>query len=191
MNQNLKLELQAYLDKVFPSSKINTEHTLFGKHDLRFELGEKLENGSIKRVNQATERALAIFKDLFNDNSEVFVLIYEFQEKNAFNASNEYLHKQFLSNRFENFYNQLEQVNNYDDLVRIIIGKLLVKEINVENILNGIANVEMGFEPDIDQRVYFIDPLTNFVFQMYDDRGCNVWCDNKENIQLVLEKRKN
>ena len=68
---------------------------------------------------------------------------------------------------------------------------MLVKEINVENILNGIANVEMGFEPGIDQRVYFIDPLTIFVFQMYDDRGCNVWCDNEDNIQRVLKKEKN
>ena len=184
----LRLELQSYFSRVYPYSKIDTEHTLGGQVHIRFELGGDKENGTIERVNQSTDRALTIFKETFNDPSdEIFVLIYEYQGDNLFNASNNYLHKQFPSERFQEFYNQLEIVNSRyfatdengndvleKDEVRIIIGKVPIKEIGVKMILNGIANTEMGFDPGIEQRVFFFNPITDRAFQMYDDRGCYV-----------------
>jgi hypothetical protein len=191
----LRQELQSYFDRVYPYSKIDTEHTLGGQVHIRFELGEGQDNGTIERVNQSTERALTIFNDTFNDSThEIFVLIYEYQGENIFNASNDYLHNQFPTDSFKKFYNQLEIVNTRyltkdekgneileKDEVRIIIGKLPVKDINVKSILNGIANTEMGFDPGIDQRIFFFDPVTDKAFQMYDDRGCYVW-SNKADI---------
>jgi hypothetical protein len=199
----LKKELQSYFDKVYPYSKIDMEHTLGGQVHIRFELGEGKENGTTERVNQSTNRALTIFNETFyKTTQEIFVLIYEYQDSNIFNISNDYLHKQFPIDRFEEFYNQLVPINtcnfttnengndvleNYE--VRIIIGKLLVKDINVQNILIGIANAEMGFDPGIDQRVFFIDPITDRAFQMYDDRGCYVWSDKADKIRDIFIKR--
>src|SRR5690606_14931671 len=199
----LRQELQTYFDRVYPHSKIDTEHTLGGQVHIRFELGGDNENGTVERVNQAIDRALTIFNDTFNDPAnEIFVLIYEYEGKNIFNASNEYLHKQFSDDCFNKFYNQLETVNtryfttdeNGNDVldkdeVRIIIGKLPIKDINVENILNGIANTEMGFAPGIDQRIFFFDPSTDKAFQMYDDRGCYVWSDNADKIRDIYINR--
>lgn len=200
----LRQELQSYLDRVYPNSKIDTEHSIGGKVHIRFELGgEVFKNGTIERVSQATERAFKIFNDTFyNPTSVIWVLIYENPQRNAFNASNEYLHKQFPTDKFREFYNQLEQVNTCEFLtdkdrievfektdVRIIIGKLPVEEINIENILKGIANIEMGFEPAIDQTIYFFDPLTDKSFKMYDDRGCYVFSDKAEKIRDIYNKR--
>ena len=151
------------------------------------------ENGSIERVNQATERALSIFNEAFKDsNEEIFVLIYEYLGENSFNAPNDYLQQQFPIEKFKQFYNQIETVdanllfNEDDDLdkleIRIIIGKLIISEIKVKNILKGIANTEMGFDPGINQTIFFIDPVTNNGFKMYDDRGCFVWSNQAENI---------
>jgi len=199
----LRQELQSYFDRVYPYSKIDTEHTLGGQVHIRFELGEGKENGTIERVNQSTERALTIFNETFTDPThEIFILIYEYQGENIFNASNDYLHKQFPDDRFNKFYNQLETVNTRyfttdekgndvleKDEVRIIIGKLRVKDINVKNIFNGIANTEMGFDPGINQRIFFFDPLTDRAFQMYDDRGCYVWSNRADNIREIYIKR--
>lgn len=199
----LRQELQSNFDRVYPDSKIDTEHSLGGQVHIRFELGEGRDNGTIERVNQSTERAETIFKDTFNDSThEIFVLIYEYQGENIFNASNDYLHKQFPADRFKNFYNQMEPVNSRyfttdengndvleKDEVRIIIGKLPVKDINVKNILTGIANTEMGFDPGIDQRIFFFDPLTDKAFQMYDDRGCYVWSVKADKIRDIYIKR--
>lgn len=198
----LRQELQSYLDSVYPNSYIDTEHSLGGQVHIRFELGGENENGAIERVNQSTERALTIFNDTFADPThEIFILIYEYQGENIFNASNDYLHKQFPIDRFEKFYNQLETVNTRyfttdehgndvleKEEVRIIIGKLPVKDINAKNILNGIANTEMGFDLGIDQRIFFFDPLTNKAFQMYDDRGCYVWSDKADKIRDIYIK---
>ena len=200
----LRQELQSYFDKVYPFSKIDTEHTVGGKVHIRFELGgEVLKNGTLERVNQATDRAVKLFNDTFdNPKNVIWILIYEYPEPNAFNASNEYLHRQFPTEQFEKFYNQLEQVNTAEFItdkngnevfekaeVRIIIGKLQVEEINIENILRGIANTEMGFDPGIDQTIFFFDPLTDKSFQMYDDRGCFVCSDKADKIRDIYTKR--
>jgi hypothetical protein len=75
------------------------------------------------------------------------------------------------------------------DEVRIIIGKLTIKDININNILNGIANTEMGFESVIAQNIHFFNPSTDKAFQMYDDRGCYVWSDNADKIRDIYLKR--
>jgi hypothetical protein len=199
----LRQELQQYFDRVYPYSKIDTEHTLGGQVHIRFELGDGKDNGTVERVNQSTDRALTIFNDTFQDPAtEIFVLIYEYQGENIFNASNNYLHEQFPAAKFAKFYNQLETVNTRyfttdekgndvldKDEVKIIIGKLPVKDINSRNILNGIANTEMGFDPGINQRVFFFDPTTDKAFQMYDDRGCYVWSNKADNIRDIYIKR--
>lgn len=90
----LRQELKLYFDRVYPNSKIDTEHSLGGQVHIRFELGEGKENGTIERVNQSTDRALTIFNETFSDSThEIFILIYGFQGENIFNASNDYLHK--------------------------------------------------------------------------------------------------
>jgi hypothetical protein len=199
----LRQGLQQYLDRVYPGSQIDTEHTLGGQVHIRFELGGDNENGTIERVLQATERAITIFKDTFDDTArEIWVLIYEYPGGNIFNSSNEYLHKQFPSDLFSKFYNQLETVNTRfittdengndsldQDEVRIIIGRLPIKDIKVKNILEGIANNEVGLDPGIDQRVFFFDPATDKGFQMYDDRGCYVWSDKADKIRNIYITR--
>lgn len=200
----LRQELQSYLQKVYPNTRIDTEHTLGGQVHIRFELGGDIfKNGTIERVNQATDRALKIFKDTFdNPNNLIWVLIYEYPGLDFSNSSKEYLHEQFPTARFQEFYDQLEQVNTRyfttDEKgeevlekaeVRIIIGKIAVCEINIENILRGIANTEMGFEPGIDQKIFFFDPQTDRSFEMYDDRGCFVFSDKAEKIRDIYIKR--
>lgn len=201
----LRQELQSYFDKVYPGSQIITQHTLGGQVHIRFELGKGFPNGSTERVNQGTERATTLFTDTFKDpDNEIFVLIYEYQDSNIFEVDRQYLYKQFPRHLFNGFYNQLEYVNsrmiitdeNGNEVfekyeARIIIGKLPVNDINVRNILNGIANTEMGFDSGIDQSVYFFDPLTNKAFHMYDDRGCYVWSNKADNIRDIYIARNN
>jgi hypothetical protein len=202
----IRQELQSYFDRVYPRSQIDTEYSLGGHVHIRFELGGgQHKNGTIERVNQATERAITLFTDTFQDpSSEIFVLIYEYEGENIFQASNDYLHNQFPADRFIKFYNHLEFVDigfsttdengNYVSEkaeVRIIIGKLPVKYINARNILEGIANTEQGFTPGIDQRIFFFDPITDKAFHMYDDRGGFVWSNHADKIRDIYIKRNN
>jgi len=182
----LRQELQLYFDRVYPFSQVGNRHSLPGQINIRFELGDEQSNGTIERVNQATARAVALFNETFdNPEGEIVVLIYEYSEPNSFTASNEYLHRQFPFKLFGEFYNEVLERNE----MRIIIGKLPAKDINIKNILNGIANTEIGFEPGIDQTIFFFDLLADKAFHMYDDRGCIIWSDTADKIRDIYIKR--
>lgn len=155
-----------------------------------------------KRVSQATSRATTIFYETFDNlETEIWVIIYEYYG-GLFNHVSNYLLQQFSSTSVAMFYDNKEQVETQmlteqedgtficDKVeARVIIGKLKVKDILAEKILNGIANNEMGFEPNICQDVYFLDPITDRGMYMYDDRGCYVWSDKAEKIKYLYKKR--
>lgn len=196
----LKDELQSYFDKVYAGSKIDTPHSIGGDVHIRFELGGDLDNGTIQRVQQVTDRATTIFNDTFtNADALIYVLIYDYNK-----SPGKYLYEQFAKEQFARFYNQAQTINNNyliadesgndsfeKEEIKLIIGKLPVSTINISNILNGIANAEMGFAPCINQRIYFFEPVTDRGFYMYDDRGCYVWSNDADKIRDIYTVRNN
>lgn len=192
--QNLKAKLQAYLDNAYPGADINTEHSVFGSVHIRFELGCEHKNGTKRRTEQATTRALALFNETFPDaGSMLWILIYEGYN---FNAASNYVFDLFEPKQLAEFYNERELVatrsfvedeagNSIREIAeeQIVIGRLAAKDIKAEEILKGIANNEMGFEPAISQRIIFLDAATDRAFLMYDDRGCYVWSNHADKIR--------
>jgi len=57
-----------------------------------------------------------------------------------------------------------------------------------KNILQGIAHYEQGREPSIGQRVYFINLDKGIMFLMYDDRGCVVYSNSRDNLMNIYHK---
>ncbi len=226
----MRNELQKYLDKVYPTSKIGIPHSIFGAVHIRFELGgnesfkiirdgveiewwndkrkmtkvDKVNRESHiqKRVSQATSRATTIYNETFDNlETDIWVIIYEYSS-GLFNQLSDYLLQQFPTSVVATFHDNKEQIetqmistdeNGVDTLdkveARVILGKVKVKDIKAEKILNGIANNEMGFEPSICQDIYFLDPITDRGMYMYDDRGCYVWSDKAEKIKYLYDKR--
>ena len=156
----------------------------------------------LKSVSQATSRATTLFNETFdNSETEIWILIYEYSD-GLFNKPSDFLLNQFPENIRTTFYDETEQVETQmlteqedgsficdKTEARIIVGKVKVKDIQAEQILNGIANNEMGFEPTVCQNIYFLDPTTDRGFYMYDDRGCYVWSNEAEKIKYLYEKR--
>ena len=67
----------------------------------------------------------------------------------------------------------------------LVIGKLKSNEINSVEIIRGIANLEMGFQPCTPQDVTFFSPKTTNGFRIYDDRGCDIWSTDRENLRPI------
>lgn len=199
----LKQTLQSYLNKTYPGADINTVHSLGGKAYIRFDLADDHKKDPAERVEQVTERALQIFNDTFPDaGSEIFVLVYEYQDNGIADDSATHLQQQFPPHLFEKFYDQKETINtrfftkdeNGNDVLekdsgRIIVGKLPARDISVKNILAGIANNETGFEPAINQTIFFFDPSADRAFYMYDDRGCYVFSNEPGKIRDIYTRR--
>lgn len=205
----MKEELQQYLHKAFgrhppySTNDINLDYSVGGQVHIRFELGgELLRNGTRERVAQSSQRAVTLFEDTFPDTeNKIWVLIYDYSETLVDEKPN-FLCQQFPSDLLSTFYNQVERVCEYVGNVnelenegnegkdcKIIIGKVKVKDIKYQHILKAIANSEMGFEPAIDSRVYFIDPKTDRIFRMYDDRGCFVESNSADNLRELYQRR--
>ncbi len=192
INKQLWRELQDHLDACYPNSQIEQQNSLGSRINLRFELGEGFPNGSINRVNQATERATLLFEDTFPDpNTQLLVLIYEYPNQNPqanfFNTDHQYLYTLFSDSvAFSTYWRRLQDM---DKLFKIAIGKLRVADMQIRNILNGIAKSEMGYSPSVDQSLFFFSPSTQRAFYMYDDRGCSIWSDAVAKIRDIFFQR--
>lgn len=93
---------------------------------------------------------------------------------------------------YAGFYQRLTTVHNSSDRlskVKLIIGKIKLKNINYAAILNAIANAEMGFEPKLSETILFIGTKTNNIFHMYDDRGCTVESNVVDRLKNLYQKR--
>jgi hypothetical protein len=205
IKKKLRTELQTFLTHLNSNSQIEDRQTIGAKINIRFELGDKLENGTIKRVNQATQRALQLFNDTFEDiKTPIWILIYDNEQSDNYSFENEHLYQQFEKDDLKNFYNKIENQysgyfntdkngNEIEEMfeTRVIIGKIPMSRINIGNILRGIANYEMGFEPAIGQSIFFFNPKNNTSFYMYDDRGCVIRSKKADTIKSIYHKRNN
>ena len=154
--------ITSYFDVEASSTQIKKMNTHF---DTYYELGDDCENGTIERVDQATNKSIEIFEKVFKDPKEQLTLIvYEFPEPNPFGASTNYLHAQ-LKNVAE-----IQKISKKEFTISIL--KTQLKDIAYKEILRAIVNKEMGFTPALSQIVYFFSDLSPNAFVMFDDRAC-------------------
>lgn len=196
---------QQYLAVFFPKAVITESFTLGGKYELRFELGETAKNGTKKRIKQAADRASELFRAHFSDiEASIWVLAYE--ELNPyFDATlHEYLPSVLKNTQLECFeaivlpchsrFFEVDENGNsipqyYD--AKIIVAKVKIKNLPIEELLSGIASFEMAKQPCIPQELYFFQENSDKGFRMYDDRGCYVWENDANKIKPFFIKFKN
>lgn len=198
MKKTIKSEFESYLKQHFPSANIKDRQSFGAAAEIRFELGDKLPNGSKKRVQQATNRALKIFQATFPNKEElIWLLAYEYtSESEIHKADNIYFNKLINSIKvkeliqFEStvktgyFVDEVEE----EATVRMTIALFSKNKLNLEPIFKGIGNLEMGLDPAIAQRIYFFSEESNNYFHMYDDRGCRICADSPKKIRPIFEK---
>ncbi|RBA28102.1 DUF3885 domain-containing protein [Flavobacterium tibetense] len=193
MKKDLEIKLE-YLNSAIDLTDFNTiERGL--KYHLRFELGDPYENGTKKRVNQATKRAAELFENHISENSEIYLIIYDFVDE-MFARTPNHIYELLKSENIktEQFEENLAtRYFDHEDNIERVKGKLTIcraerNEIKYSEIFNGIANTEMGFSPTIHQLIYFFQPKTKKWFWMYDDRGCLMFSDRTSDLKENLEK---
>ncbi len=204
-------KIKNYILKYFSKSNLSVIDTrLSSLCHLRFELGKGLDNGSKERVDQCVDRAKIIFEEFFKPEDEIYILIKSFEYKgnvkDFFPTTQGYLesqiedfdsldilHSEIKEEEFDFALNN-DGVMEMTDFTRTHIQRItrqFVENINYLKIFRAIANLEMGFEPAIAERIYFINKRNDVVFYIYDDRGCLLFAHECKTLEKTYVKHNN
>lgn len=198
MNETIRKEL----NRLIPNSGIES---IFGEFTIRFELGGEGNEDSTKRIDQATSRGIEIYKQLIGEN-EVILVIEEWENSWIKAAQGEEIKESYLDSLLQEYelkrikgpFNQTyyEEDSNGNRIEKIFdekidcdltIGKINLPLNEVKSIIKGIASVEMGGVPFITQRVYFFSPSNQSGFNIYDDRGCDIWSNSIQELRPIYK----
>jgi len=196
MEETIRKELQ----KLLPKTEIKS---IFGNFSMRFELGGEGNSESSKRIEQATKRGIEIYDQLIGED-EIIIVVEEWEDswiKNDGKAKVNYLQsvlKKHKLNRIrgpfqQSYYEEnsegkkIEKISEDKLECDLSIGKILLSKKEAEAIIKGIASLEMGGEPFITQRVYFFSTQSQTCFNIYDDRGCDIWSNSIEQLKPLYE----
>lgn len=194
----MKSEFEKYLNN--NKLKIDlTDFTTIEKsfnHSLRFELGDGFENGTKERVQQAKERALKISNSCFEKDKELYVLTYEWDSEGDFLARTpDFLYQTLKVDKSREkrklalMYFQNEKPEYEEGYLGVYILKK--ETVKWEDLIEGIANMDMGFNPSVHQNVYIFGTTSNKLFWMYDDRGCLIMTQNLIDLESDFNAHKN
>jgi Domain of unknown function (DUF3885) len=183
------LQLQDYLTKRF--NGIELSKPLFYKTDigLRFELGAdlKLEEG---RMVQVYSRAHALFDFVHQPNDEIFLVVnaHRYCGNDGVEGYDEptKVFEQYLNRR------QLQRVIDCIRLPALYLDgedndvwtdryclRCKTSDIKVHDLLDAIANLDMGIEPQVEDECYFVNIERGTIFHLYDDRGLDIVASEK------------
>jgi hypothetical protein len=162
----MKAKLQRHLQKTFGIrppyglNNISYTYSIGAQFTIRFELGGELGNGTKERVEQATQRAITIFEETFeNREEEIWLLVYDYPGEILFGRTQKFMQRQFSVAVYAGFYRSLERVYTSSEewcKVKVLVGKSKVKHLKYASILNAIANAEMGFEPKLNETIFLL-----------------------------------
>jgi hypothetical protein len=162
---------------LFYTCKYALRFDLHGVNRNSYKIGESY---FIEGLNRAAE----LFHKIFFDCQELYFLYRNGEIK-------------FTDEIFTNITglnkNEIGIINEkgiYDEDVetKLAIIKLSIDRINYKNILTAVNNTDFSRrKPSTDGEIYFIHIKDEIIFNMYDDRGLDIICTNKETIESYYE----
>lgn len=191
----METEFKKIINQISPNINIYDFNTIERSYNyvLRFELGDNLENGTKKRVKQATYRAKKLFESCFSEDDFIYILSFEFQDDFLAMSPN-YFYKLIKNKGWSEDKNlALRYFNNEKPEYypgKISLFMLPKSRIDYPKILEAIANTDMGFCPSISQLIFFFGKRSQKLFWMYDDRGCIICSQLKEDLIQVFSNFK-
>lgn len=194
MNKTIRKEL----NRLLPNRGIES---IYGKFSMRFELGGEGNDDNTKRIEQATIRGCEIYNQLIGKN-EIILVVEEWEnswikveqdkQENYLNSILKKHNLKRIKGPFDQTYydkdpngNKIEGIAKDEIECDISIGRITLSNTEVEAIIKGIASLEMGGEPFITQRVYFFSPKNHASFNIYDDRGCDIWSNELDVLRPI------
>lgn len=167
---------------------------------IRFELGVnwkwEYDYPDNPYVLGCCKRAITLFEALHAPNEEIFVVmdIHDFQNskklKRKLKNFPRYVNKSLLFKVKHEALPFIYPEDNEDG--KLITHRFTLQcktsDLNYMPLLKAICNQDLGLKPRISHSVYFININRKTIFQVYDDRGCDLLATSPATIRNIYEK---
>ena len=193
-----------FMCEKFPDLELRPPLFFSWEIGIRFELGVNNSGVSIHEnslyLPGVYKRATTLFKFLHAQNDDLYVVV----DVNDFADGETFKHKLKIFSPYVKEKSVLYRVkhktipyifpeDNEDGKYKTHRFSLKCKtsEFTYIPMLQAICNQDMGRQPKIFHRVYFINISRKTIFHVYDDRGCDVVATSADAIRDVYHKYDN
>ena len=167
---------------------------------IRFELGVEWKRDydypNNPYILRCYKRAITLFESVHSPTEDIFVVI----------DVNDFVKGKNLKHQLKNFrlyvkkpllfslkYQELPYIFPEDDeegtyKTHRFTLKCKTSDFKYVSLLKAICNQDMGLEPRIFHRVYFININRKTIFHVYDDRGCDLLATSSATIRDVYSR---
>lgn len=207
---NLYMELNTYMDNVFPGLTLKPSLYYQWEIGIHFELANGLyqfledDSYNMKRFNRIYEQATAIFESLFADEDNIFLVTNVYRHKSSRNGTPRLkLYSRYLKDKSLKFklkqetlpymFDDEEEADQFQTL-RFSL-KCRKQDIRYHWLIKAICHEDFTLKPKLGSKgcsyypdVFLINVTKNIIFFIYDDRGCEVIAKDKESIRPLYEK---
>jgi hypothetical protein len=198
--------LDSFLLEYFQGLKLSPGLFYAWKSSIRFEIGPStIQSDEQEYIEQSLQRVLTLFHEVFADQDEVLLVTDVHSLKNdayprrkSLNIYLKYMkHRQLLYKLRHYLLPSMvvEDENDVEAITHRFIIPCRKSDIRYRPLLNAILYEDfnhpsaiLGNNTQIGYDVYFINHSKKMIFHLYDDRGCDILSDDKENLRSLYQK---
>jgi hypothetical protein len=148
-------------------------------------------------VQGVYKRAIRLFEALYSQDEEIIVVV----DVSDFGDRKSYKHKARLfspyvyekSVLYKLKHSEMPYIFPEDDeegeyKTHRFTLKCQVSDLKYIPLLKAICNQDLGIQPSVSHRIYFLNNKRKIIFHVYDDRGCDLLATSPEAIREVYLK---
>jgi len=176
-------DLGAYLSEKFPSLSLGGGLLHRWHLAVRFELG----------IERFRERAPKLYESIFSAQDTCIVVSQDWPGNQLTpTAASRYFQVFLLPGAFDSVrlpaLQRLEHTDTEDDVSVLQWVQLPARALSYEAVFDGIANADHARTPSVSSRVYFLNPRSDVLLHMYDDRGLDIIAAREEPLIRISQQ---
>ncbi|MFL1997218.1 DUF3885 domain-containing protein [Lysinibacillus irui] len=186
--------LNDYMNEHFPQLILRPPLFYNGEIGIRFELGSDNYYEENIYMQEVYQRAITLFESLHFQDEEIFIVV----DVNDFGDSKTYKHKArifspYIRSRsllYTLKHTKMSYIFPEDDeegkcKTNRFTLQCKVSDVKYIPLLKALCNQDLGIQPNIIHRIYFINIKRKTIFHIYDDRGWDLLATSSESIRDI------
>lgn len=192
--------LEDFMNENFPGLELRPALFYSWKPAIRFELGVNYHSDyaydNSPYLQGVYHRAISLFKALHSQDDDILIIVdvNDFENGKTFKrkikAFSHYIKEKSVLYRLKQktmpYIFQEEDEERLYKTHRFYL-KCKTSQLKSISMIKAICNQDMGIEPSIFHRVYFINTNNKTIFHIYDDRGCDLLAASTDAIMDAYE----